>query len=160
MSRRQKLPPTELHQDEFDLVTAFSVFSHLSEEAFCRWMIEFHKILKPGGIVCATTRNLRFARHCVDASKVADRSTYDDYTNALIGIYNDSTYPGIRQDYIDGRVIYHSLSPTAAWETAYYGETHLPPGYLRTFLPKHFQMIGFSPMTRMASCRPSLFCRR
>jgi SAM-dependent methyltransferase len=48
-------PPTTLPDESFDLVYHNSVFSHLSEDAHLRWLDEFHRILKPGGLMIATT---------------------------------------------------------------------------------------------------------
>lgn len=39
-----------------DLITAFSVFSHLREDAAIAWLTEFARILKPGGIIAMTIR--------------------------------------------------------------------------------------------------------
>jgi hypothetical protein len=36
------------------------VFSHLSEEAHLRWVAEFHRLLRPGGLLIATTRPRSF----------------------------------------------------------------------------------------------------
>ena len=49
------LPPTELKSGSFDLIYAFSVFSHLSEEAHWRWLEEFKRILRPSGVLVLTT---------------------------------------------------------------------------------------------------------
>ena len=50
-------PPTDYADGTFDLIYAYSVFSHLSEQACRAWMAEFHRILKPGGVVGLTTRH-------------------------------------------------------------------------------------------------------
>ena len=51
----ERFPPTAFDPGSFDLVYAYSVFSHLSEEAHLRWLEEFDRILKPGGVVIVTT---------------------------------------------------------------------------------------------------------
>jgi SAM-dependent methyltransferase len=51
----ERFPPTVFESRSFDLVYAYSVFSHLSEEAHMRWLEEFERILKPGGLVIVTT---------------------------------------------------------------------------------------------------------
>jgi SAM-dependent methyltransferase len=53
-------PPSGFEADSFDLVYAYSVFSHLSEEAHERWLAEFERILKPGGVLIATTLHRAF----------------------------------------------------------------------------------------------------
>jgi SAM-dependent methyltransferase len=51
----ERFPPTAFESGSFDLVYAYSVFSHLSEEAHLRWLEEFERILRPGGVVIVTT---------------------------------------------------------------------------------------------------------
>jgi hypothetical protein len=43
---------------------AYSVFSHRSKEATDGWVAEFHRILKPGGMVATTTRGRWFFDYC------------------------------------------------------------------------------------------------
>ena len=57
-------PPTSLEDSSVDFVYAFSVFSHLSEEMHARWLEEFHRILKPGGLLVVSTRNRQFIEVC------------------------------------------------------------------------------------------------
>jgi SAM-dependent methyltransferase len=42
-------PPLRYHDNSFDLVYSFSVFTHLTEEVQMMWIKEIHRILKPGG---------------------------------------------------------------------------------------------------------------
>ncbi len=49
------LPPSSFADASFDLIYAYSVFSHLSEEAHLRWLAEFERVLAPGGVVLLTT---------------------------------------------------------------------------------------------------------
>jgi SAM-dependent methyltransferase len=42
-------PPTRYRDHSFDLIYAFSVFTHLTEQLQGTWMQELHRILKPGG---------------------------------------------------------------------------------------------------------------
>lgn len=53
-------PPSRFDAASFDLVYAYSVFSHLSEELHLSWLQEFERILKPGGIFLATTLRRQF----------------------------------------------------------------------------------------------------
>lgn len=53
--RVDRLPPSEFSSESFDLVFAFSVYSHLSEEAHERWLDEFARILRPEGVLLLTT---------------------------------------------------------------------------------------------------------
>ncbi len=53
-------PPVELPPAGFDLIYCYSVFSHLAEDIHLQWLVEFHRLLKPGGLLVATTRPREF----------------------------------------------------------------------------------------------------
>lgn len=46
-------PPLEFEACSFDLVWAISVFTHLTDASLA-WLLELHRILKPGGLLIAT----------------------------------------------------------------------------------------------------------
>ncbi len=49
----REMPPLERPSSSFDLVWATSVFTHL-HETWSRWMLEMHRLLRPGGILMAS----------------------------------------------------------------------------------------------------------
>jgi SAM-dependent methyltransferase len=51
----EPLPPTSFEPGSFGLIYCYSVFSHLSEDVHKRWLAELSRILKPGGLLIATT---------------------------------------------------------------------------------------------------------
>ena len=58
-------PPLALPDATIDFITAYSVFSHLSEEVHWEWVQELHRVLRPGGILAVTTRPREFIDHVV-----------------------------------------------------------------------------------------------
>jgi SAM-dependent methyltransferase len=48
-------PPLKYPDDAFDLVYAFSVFTHLPEDLQHRWIAELHRVIRPGGYLLITT---------------------------------------------------------------------------------------------------------
>jgi SAM-dependent methyltransferase len=52
----EPLPPTTLAAERFDLAYSYSVFSHLAEDVHRRWIEELHRVVRPGGLLVATTR--------------------------------------------------------------------------------------------------------
>lgn len=46
-------PPLDLPDEHFDLIWAFSVFTHLMD-SWSGWLMELHRMLKPGGLLIAT----------------------------------------------------------------------------------------------------------
>ncbi len=49
-----EVPPLKLPNASFDLIWATSVFTHLVHETWSRWMLELHRLLRPGGILMAS----------------------------------------------------------------------------------------------------------
>jgi SAM-dependent methyltransferase len=58
------LPPADLPSSHFDLVYLYSVFSHLSEDAQDQWLTEFSRVLRPGGVLIATTWPREYIERC------------------------------------------------------------------------------------------------
>jgi len=58
------LPPSPLPDGQLDLIYAYSVYSHLDEEAHDRWLDEFRRILRPGGLLMVSTRPRSFIDKC------------------------------------------------------------------------------------------------
>ena len=52
-------PPLPCEPEQFDLVYAISVFTHLDEPAQQDWLAELRRVLKPGGIALVTLHGAR-----------------------------------------------------------------------------------------------------
>jgi cyclopropane fatty-acyl-phospholipid synthase-like methyltransferase len=52
----EPLGPAPFADDAFDLVYAFSVFTHLSEQSHRIWLDELRRVLKPDGLLIVTTQ--------------------------------------------------------------------------------------------------------
>lgn len=62
--RIKSFPPTGFADGTFDLVYCYSVFSHLAEGVHRQWVDEFARILKPGGLLIATTWDRELIERC------------------------------------------------------------------------------------------------
>jgi 2-polyprenyl-3-methyl-5-hydroxy-6-metoxy-1,4-benzoquinol methylase len=60
----------------FDFVTAFSVFSHLSEKNGLHWISEIHSSLKPGGLFVLTTLSSSFLDSSLACAENPERSDW------------------------------------------------------------------------------------
>lgn len=50
-------PPTDLESSRFDAIYAGSVFTHFDEGRQLRWLEELHRLLRPGGLLIASTHS-------------------------------------------------------------------------------------------------------
>jgi SAM-dependent methyltransferase len=62
-------PPLNFNSNYFDAIYSFSVFTHLSESSHYEWVQELWRILKPDGILIATTYGSEARNILTDAEK-------------------------------------------------------------------------------------------
>jgi SAM-dependent methyltransferase len=72
-SKNDLLPPLNYENEFFEFIYHRSVFIHLSEEVQIRWMNEFRRVLKPGGVLLFTTMGRQFLHRLNDP----ERNKYD-----------------------------------------------------------------------------------
>lgn len=134
-------PPTAFAPASFDLVYAYSVFSHLSEQASLDWMREFARIVKPGGIVAWTTRHASFFEFCGWARDQGDQVS--GYIQAIGRLFPD--LDDVRARHARGEFI-HASSPGVSGggprDETFYGETWIPLEYARTGFGDDFRLVA------------------
>jgi SAM-dependent methyltransferase len=57
-------PPLDFPESSFDVVLAISIFTHFDEVQQLAWLTEIRRILKPGGVLVATTLGPQAAPAC------------------------------------------------------------------------------------------------
>lgn len=138
----EPFPPTDLEANHYSLVTAYSVFSHLSEAAAKAWLTEFARILKPGGHVAFTTRHDSFFDYVAWTRSAPDA---DPYTKALGQLFDDVQEP---RDRLRAGEFVHATSRAVGGggvrNESYYGESWIPEGWL----DREFGHL----FTRVATC--------
>jgi SAM-dependent methyltransferase len=138
-------PPTDLPADHFDLVYLFSVFSHLSEEAHDRWLTEFCRVMKPGGILIATTRPREYIRLCEQARQRAARSGHPGMERAFVG-----TEEWLAR-YDRGEYCHSAVGGGKSLDASFYGETAIPEAYVRQRWSERFEFCEFLSDRRRCS---------
>lgn len=131
-------PPTQFANNSFDVVYAYSVFSHLAESIHIKWVEEFSRILKPGGIFIATTQARRFIELC---RSLRGQNHEFNWYNALANSFLDTE--AALADYDNGKFLY---SPTGGGPTrpaSFYGEAVISPGYVKREWTKYLTFCDF-----------------
>lgn len=139
------LPPSSFKDSTMNLVTAYSVFSHLSEAAFKAWLLDFHRALKPRGTVAFTTRNEVFFNYCKALRDQGNNlSGYQLALAEMIPAIHD-----FEARYHSGEFLFASgvgIGGGGTKDESFYGEAFIPPAYIEGQLDDFFEVIDFKPV--------------
>ncbi len=127
-------PPTSLADDSFDLIYCYSVFSHLPEDFHKKWLIEFTRILKPGGLLVATTRRRDFIEHCAELRTRKNPEQIPHYVMVSAKTFLDTEASLAAYD--RGEFCYSSHEKEGRWW--YWGEACIPEQYVLNEWTKYF----------------------
>lgn len=127
-------PPSELPTGGFDLVIAYSVFSHLAPAAADAWIAEFVRLLGPGGIIAITTQGRTLLQVCED---IRQRASFEHpWHRNLARSFTD--LPASEAAYDRGEFLYSATGGGDNREASFYGEALIPRGYVeRHWLEAH-----------------------
>jgi SAM-dependent methyltransferase len=144
----EPLGPTDIPDSSIDFVTGYSVFSHLDELAANTWIAEFHRILKPGGLLIATTHGESFIDLCEQfaAKTELENARQKRLASAL------PDFGAARRAYLSGQFV-----ATEAY-MPHYGEAMIPPGWLCREWGERFELLEFSQAAQ--SCWQAAFALR
>lgn len=130
--------PSGLAPNSCELVVAFSVWSHLTEEFANLWMDEFSKVVRPGGLIIATTWGEGMFDMCERIEETpSPRSAWHEN---LIRSFPQSRRQDLRRAYQQGEFI-----GTEPYRPGY-GEALIPPGYMTSRWGDRFELIEFREM--------------
>ncbi len=133
------LPPLDFPDNSFDLVYLYSVFSHLSEEAHEAWIDEFARVLRPGGLVIATTWPREFIEWCAAARE--GRPSPAHHPAALRAFLDTEE---ALSAYDAGRFCHTATGAGGTTLSAdFYGETCIPRAYAEQRWSGRFDLIDF-----------------
>jgi len=132
-------PPSEFQDDSIDMVYAYSVFSHLAESTSNNWISEFSRILKPGGLLIATTRDKSFLDAC-EALRGKDHGSAHQQTMSKI-FTPVSKY---KEDYDSGKFVHAATGGGSVRNETYYGETLIPKAYIEAQFTKYLGLREFA----------------
>lgn len=131
--RTKPLPPTDFESQSFDLISAFSVFSHLSEKAAGLWINEFARLLRPGGLVAITVRQRSYLDYCHSLGNMNDLDQYQEIQANAFG-RNDGLY----NIYENGEPIWNPSGGGDDLSAEFYGDIVIPEKYIMKNWTKYF----------------------
>jgi len=122
--------PLPFHDGLFDLIYAYSVFTHLPEHVHLSAMQELARCLRPGGILVATLQPRRFLDYC----RTADPATHNWHGLLRAGI---EKMPDAEARFDRGEFVTLSLS------TADYGDVLVPRPYISRHWASRFKLCEY-----------------
>jgi SAM-dependent methyltransferase len=137
------MPPSPFPSASFDVIYLYSVFSHLSEEAHLRWLTEFHRLLRPGGLLFVTTRKRDFILQC---AALRQRLDVPEHVRGSRASFADSDASLKRYD--AGAYCHSATGGGGVLDAAFYGETCIPRAYVEREWGRLFRVLEFLDDTR------------
>lgn len=117
-------PPSELPGETFNLIYAYSVFSHLSEATANAWILEFERILAPGGLIALTTRPRAHIPRWATVDVNADLNAAE-----YKSMFGDGVDDLARYD--NGEFVFHAGRGGHGLTSENYGEAVVSPEYVK-----------------------------
>lgn len=149
-------PPTALHENSFDYVVGYSVFSHLSENACKEWMHEFYRITKPGALLALTTRGRPFFDYC-ESLKTKGLGGYSDALSMMFTDFDQARARYDRGEFVHSNA--NGVTGGGAMNSEFYGETFIPEHYARNAYTDIFTLERFL-FDPSRQSHPIMFFRR
>lgn len=136
--RNTTLPPTCFRDGYFDLVVAFSVFSHLSEAWAGKWIEEFSRIIRPGGMLIFTTQMRSFIDYC---RQIRETEQASDWHKALSRSFADTGMA--YKAYDEGLFLFEHQYTGENAPPKGYGDAIIPRKYIETHWTAAFDLVAF-----------------
>jgi SAM-dependent methyltransferase len=136
------LPPTTLAPEAFDLIYAYSVFSHLSEAAHLAWLEEFRRVLKPGGLLVVTTRPREFILHCAAMREALRHQGEQPSWTAGTNMSFKNTAAALAQ-YDRGEFLFEPTGGGDVLDASFFGEACIPRRYVEQRWTRQFELVGY-----------------
>lgn len=131
------LPPSSFRDGMFDAVTAFSVFSHLSENAHTAWAQELGRITRLGGKVYITLLEENFLAQVAGAQSAVAAGEADGFATSLSEVVPDAI--AAREQFRQGKFIYGGGGDDGPRSQDFYGWAAAP----RAWLERVWHEAGF-----------------
>jgi len=131
-------PPLPFSDKSLDVLYAYSVFSHLNSNLQNALVAEFHRIIRPGGLVVLTTRMRSFIDKCAALTKLPG---LDAYGSALASAFPNAERA--KQQYDAGEFLFCPYPAEIGALGADYGEAIVPRAYAERHWSRYFNLIEF-----------------
>ena len=128
-------PPIEMQDGSFEIIYAYSIFTHFEEDLHRLWLAELHRLLQPEGLLILTVHGETILRRSKEEEDVrramcTEGRDYEDLLNRY---------------YKDGYVFYdcyeHKHLAKGGIDADGYGITYISPEYIKRNWSGKFQVL-------------------
>lgn len=134
-------PPTDIASSSIQLVLAYSVFSHLSEDASRAWIAEFLRVLAPGGYAAFTTRPIAFVDYCEHLAKSKDGIVDRNYQEKLASMFSEDGAAACKRAYGEGQYVFMGIGGGGVRDGSFYGEAFIPAAWIERNFGESFEIV-------------------
>jgi hypothetical protein len=135
-------PPIDMQSGSVHLILAYSVFSHLSEEAAKRWLAEFARLLKPRQFLVFTTRGISFLDYCQQLATQHNDVAVSSYQDTLAAMFPADQIDETRAAYLRGEFIFRGIGGGGVRDGSFYGEAFMPRGWVEREFGDTFEIVN------------------
>jgi SAM-dependent methyltransferase len=133
------LPPLQFKDNTFDVVVAYSVFSHLVEHAAQAWINEISRVLRPGGVLIATTHG-PWVLDNVKAVRSGARKACNQWEDGIANSWPDVT--PLLEKYRDGEFVF-IRNQNNPLPVDLYGNSFVPEAYVKNVWGNYMEFVDF-----------------
>jgi SAM-dependent methyltransferase len=135
----EPFPPTSFPEQSFDLIYLYSVFSHLPEEMHLMWLKEFHRLLRPDGMLIATTFPRVFIEQCKTMRDDPQLNARPQWAKETAKAFID--VDTALSAYDRGQFCYSSRGAEGRW--SFWGEACIPKSYVERHWQEMFHVCDY-----------------
>ena len=121
----------------FDVMMAYSVFTHLPEKVHLHWMRELARVSKPGAVFCLTLE----PRFFIDRIKNADRESGNVFLQGLARYAPDISE--LYENFDHGKISYLSTGGGDNLTADIYGDAVVPLSFIEKNWSEYFEVISY-----------------
>ncbi len=136
-------PPLPFESGKFDLIYAYSVFSHLNEDYNLTWMRELARITRPGGLLVLSAQGRSFIDFCVSLQHQPNlESGWLRAVSQLFPTAQDEQ--NAKAAYDGGKFLFFDTGGGGGpRSSSFYGEALAPLGFFQRHWSVYFDIVDF-----------------